>query len=70
MNKEVWIKIILLSLLYALVAYLAFAFIYSLFYKDVTFAEVLVSPLAICFTVIVFITNIISNKKRFGGKGK
>lgn len=70
MNKQIWIKIILLSLLYALVAYLVFAFLYSLFNKETAFAQVLVSPMAVCFAVIVFITNIISNKKRYGGKDK
>ena len=70
MDLKAWIKTISFSLLTAIVGYLLFSLFYCLFKKDISFEQALISPMTLCFSLIVFASNVISWKKRLSGKDR
>ena len=70
MDLKAWIKTISFSLLTAIVGYLLFSLFYCLLNKDISFEQALISPMTLCFSLIVFASNVISWKKRLSGKDR
>ena len=62
-NRPNWIRIIILTLVYALISWLAFGLFCTLFEGSIGFFQALITPLGLVFLGIDLVTSFISNRK-------
>ena len=62
-NKPNWIRIIILTLVYALISWLAFGLFCTLVEGSISFWQALITPLGLIFLGIDLVTTFISTRK-------